>query len=52
MDEREICSKCGDVMFPGDDFYDTPGGTYCPDCFDSIVNNIWKRCVGDTIERT
>lgn len=52
MERNEYCDRCGDVLYPGDDYYDTSEGIYCPDCFDYIVNHIWKRYVGDVIERT
>lgn len=52
MERNEYCDRCGDVLYPGDDYYDTNEGIYCPDCFDYIVNHIWKRYVGDVIERT
>jgi len=45
-----FCTRCGDIFQEGDDYYDTPFGDYCPDCFDAIVRD-WKRYVGDTIER-
>lgn len=49
-DDPIICERCGDTLHDGDDYYDTPFGDYCPDCFDVIVRD-WKRYVGDTIER-
>lgn len=45
------CDRCGDVMLDGDDYYENDCGCYCPDCFDWLESNEWKRIVGDTIER-
>jgi len=50
-DETMHCDRCGDILRQGDVYYDTPGGCYCPDCFDFIVNRIWTRFVGDVIDR-
>lgn len=49
--ETETCIRCGDIMTFGQEYYDTPSGIYCEDCFDFIVRRYWKRYVGDVIDR-
>lgn len=49
-DDPIICEHCGDTLHDGDDYYDTPIGKFCPDCFDDLVLD-WKRYVGDVFER-
>lgn len=49
-DDPIICERCGDTLHDRDDYYDTPIGKFCPDCFDDLVLD-WKRYVGDVFER-
>ena len=51
MDEMVVCLRCQDVLVQGDDYYATPIGTFCPDCFDALVDRVWRKTVGDTVDR-
>lgn len=51
MDEIVVCRRCQDVLVRGDDYYDTPLGAYCPDCYEALVDRLWKKTVGDTVDR-
>lgn len=50
MDDPISCDYCHDILIPGDDYYNTPVGCYCPDCMDAMVSK-WKAVVGEDIER-
>lgn len=40
------CSRCRDVMFPGDDYYSMNDECVCEDCFDAIVRKM-RKVVGE-----
>ena len=45
------CEYCGDLLRPGDDYFEFPTGErLCPDCMEAALRR-WKRWVGDTVER-
>ena len=45
------CEQCGDLLLPGDDYFESPTGVrLCPDCMEAALRR-WKRWVGDTVER-
>ena len=48
---ENFCARCGDLLRPGDDYFDVPGlGAVCPDCMDRVLED-WRRTEGDIIER-
>jgi hypothetical protein len=49
-DDPIICEHCSDTLHEGDDYYGTPLGDYCPDCWYALTRS-WRCRVGDTIER-
>lgn len=51
MEERGHCDRCGDVLLPGDEYYETPDGVFCEDCLDWQIRHEWRRQIGDTVER-
>ena len=50
MDEKISCFRCGEIMLPGDEYYDTGDRCYCPDCWDAFAASL-RRTVGDVEDR-
>lgn len=48
---NQSCDRCGDVLLPGEVYFDTPTGCYCEDCFEFIVRRLWRHEVGDVVDR-
>ena len=40
------CSRCGETLFPGTDYYELNDEVLCEDCFDAIVRKM-RKVVGE-----
>ena len=45
-EDCSYCRRCGDTLFPGDDFYELGGEVLCEECMDLVLRGM-RRTVGE-----
>ena len=46
VSDCSYCRRCGDTLFPGDDYYELGGEVLCEDCMDLVLRGM-RRTVGE-----